>query len=116
VTFKDGNTVLATVNIDAFGKAKLTTSSLSASTHSITAVYSDRHAHRQHVGGADVRRQQGVIDRERDVGPEPLAARPGGDDDRDGPSRRYPSPHADWHGAIPDQRRELRRASSAGER
>ncbi len=39
VTFKDGSTALGTVALDASGKAAYSTSSLSAGTHSITAVY-----------------------------------------------------------------------------
>jgi uncharacterized repeat protein (TIGR01451 family) len=39
VTFKDGTTTLGTSSLDGSGQATLTTSSLSAGTHSITAVY-----------------------------------------------------------------------------
>jgi hypothetical protein len=40
VTFKDGNTVLAVVPLDAQGRAAFATSTLSLGQHSITAVYS----------------------------------------------------------------------------
>jgi ELWxxDGT repeat protein len=39
VTFLNGNTVLGTANLDATGKATLSTSTLSLGAHSITAVY-----------------------------------------------------------------------------
>jgi MYXO-CTERM domain-containing protein len=40
VAFKDGTATLGTFNVDATGKAALTTTALTAGTHSITAVYS----------------------------------------------------------------------------
>jgi hypothetical protein len=39
VTFKDGNTTLATKSLDGNGKATYSTSSLTKAPHSITAVY-----------------------------------------------------------------------------
>ena len=40
VSFTDGNTLLATIAVDANGRASYTTSSLSAGSHTITATYS----------------------------------------------------------------------------
>jgi hypothetical protein len=45
VTFKDGATTLATVGLDGSARAQYTTSSLSAGSHAITAVYSGDSTH-----------------------------------------------------------------------
>jgi len=41
VSFRDGSTVLATVPVDANGRASFSTSSLSVGIHTITATYSN---------------------------------------------------------------------------
>jgi len=52
VSFKDGNTTLATIGLGPSGHATLTTTALSAGTHSITAVYSGSASFSSSASGA----------------------------------------------------------------